>query len=68
MFWTFLTDQVEDQRELRRAARLQWQGWFTGQLLFCQRRDVFDEEIPTEQKQINIQPNNKTLGTFLPEI
>lgn len=40
------TDQVQDQGELRGAARLQGQSWLSGELLFRQRRDVFDEEVP----------------------
>lgn len=43
------TDQVEDQGELRGAARLQGQSWLSGELLFRQRRDVFDEEIPANR-------------------
>lgn len=44
------TDQVEDQRELGCAARLQGQRWLSRELLLSQRRDVFDEEIPAKQK------------------
>lgn len=51
------TDQVEDQRELRCAACLQGQSWLSGELLFCQRRDVLDEEVPVKQ-------NNKTIISY----
>lgn len=44
------TDQVQDQRELRCAACFQGQRWLSRELLFSQRRDVFDEEIPAKQK------------------
>lgn len=43
------TDQVEDERELWRAACLQGQRWLTSELLLSQWWDVFDEEIPMGQ-------------------
>lgn len=45
------TDQVKDQGELRCAACLQGQRWLPRELLFSQRRDVFDEEIPAKQNK-----------------
>lgn len=53
-----ITDQVKDEREFRCAACLQRQSWLTGELLLCQRRDVFDEEIPINQ---NIKLSNKVV-------
>lgn len=44
------THQIEDEGELRRAARLQWQRRLPGQLFFRQWGDVFDEEIPAKQE------------------
>lgn len=44
------TDQIEDQGELGGAPRLQGQRWLSGELLFGQWRDVFDEEIPGKKR------------------
>lgn len=60
MLLNTITDQVQDQREFRRAACLQWQGWLSGELLLCQWRDMLDEEIPTNEKITGEYVNTRT--------
>lgn len=41
-----LAHQVQDERELGRAARLEGERRLAGELLLCERGDVLDEEVP----------------------